>query len=332
MGKKIGIRQILLLIILVVAACVPLVIKTPYLLSICITTFFIGSCSLSWSILGGLAGQNSLGHAAFMALGAYISTLLLIHGNVSPWISMIIVFFVVGAIAALLLSPCFILRGPYFSLVTIAFSEAFRNLFLNWKFAGQGQGLTLPFGESSFTLIRFSSKVPYYYIALAMLIAFYIVLRKIDLSKLGYALKTIREDEDTANAIGINPLKYKAVATFISAGMIAVSGVFYASYIRYINPDILLSSQSVQYVMPGIIGGLGSVTGPLLGSVILTPLSEYLNATLSNIASGINLVVYAIIIILVILFQPSGIMGWYTHSKFKIKVDHLLNKIDGKIK
>lgn len=330
MGKKISIRHILILILLVVAVCIPLVIKTPYLLSICITTFFIGSCALSWSILGGLTGQISLGHAAFMALGAYISTLLLIHGNLSPWISMIIVFFVVGLIAALLLSPCFVLRGPYFSLVTIAFSEAFRNLFLNWGFAGQGQGLTLPFGESSFALIRFTSKVPYYYIALGMLIVFYIVLRKIDVSKLGYGLKTIREDEDTANAIGINPLRYKAAATFVSAGMIAVSGVFYASYIRYINPDILLSSASVQYVMPGIIGGIGSVTGPLLGSIILTPLSEYLNATLSQIASGVNLVVYAIIIILVILYQPSGIMGWFTHSKLKKNINNFLDKVDGK--
>lgn len=330
MGRKIGIRHFLILILLVIAVCIPMVIKTPYLLSICITTFFIGSCALSWSILGGLAGQTSLGHAAFMALGAYISTLLLIHGNVSPWISMVIVFFVVGLIAALLLSPCFVLRGPYFSLVTIAFGEAFRNLFLNWEFAGQGQGLTLPFGDSSFVLLRFTSKIPYYYIALLMLIAFYLVLRKIDTSKLGYALKTIREDEDTANAVGINPLRYKAVATFISAGMIAISGVFYASYIRYINPDILLSSASIQYVMPVIIGGIGSVTGPLLGAVILTPLSEYLNATLSQIASGVNLVVYAIIIILVILYQPSGIMGWYTHSKVRKNVNRLLDKIDGK--
>ena len=185
-----------------------------------------------------------------MGLGAYMSTLLLVKLNVSPWISIPLVFLFVGALTALLLSPCFVLRGPYFSLVTIAFGEAFRNLMTNWDFAGKGQGLLLPFGDNSLALLRFKSKVPYFYLSLLMVIAVYLIVRAIDRSKFGYALKTVREDEDTANAIGINPLKYKVLATFVSCGLIAVCGVFYANYIRFINPDIMIQAQSVEFVLP----------------------------------------------------------------------------------
>lgn len=331
MKGKLSIRHILALALIVLAAIVPVFVKTPYILGIFVTTFYMACCTMAWSVLGGLTGQNSLGHAGFMGLGAYMAALLMNNAHVTPWVTMIIAFVVVGLIAAVLLSPCFVLSGAYFTLVTIAFAEAFRNLFTNWNYAGSGQGILIPLKESGFYTMRWISKVPYFYIALAMMIVFYLVLRKIDRSKLGYALKTIREDEDTANAVGINPFKYKFIATFISAGMVAVVGVFYANYIGYINPDILKQSQSLNYVMPAILGGVGSITGPLLGALIVTPLSEFLNASLSSIAGGLNLVVYAVIIIVVILFQPAGIMGWYDHSKFRKKVNEKLDNIDSKL-
>ena len=317
MRKLLKINNQILLALLLILCLVPLFIKTPYIMSIFITTFLTVACSLSWSVLGGLTGQISLGHAAFFGLGAYISTMLLNYLGLSPWFSIIIVFFVVGFIGMIILSPCFVLKGAYFSLVTIAFGEAIRNLFLNWDLAGKGQGLLLKFGTSSVFLMRFTSKIPYFYIALILMFGYYLILRKIDNSKLGYGLKTIREDEDTANAIGINPQKYKLIATFISCGLIAVCGVFYSNYVRYINPDIMMATKSIEFVLPAIIGGLSSVTGPLIGGIILTPLSEYLNSALGNIVSGLNLVVYSSIIILVILYQPSGIMGWFNKSKFK---------------
>lgn len=331
MKRKFGIRHILVILLIALVALVPLVVKTPYILGIFVTTFYMGCATLAWSVLGGLTGQNSLGHAGFMGLGAYMAALMMNNAHITPWVSMILAFVVVGLLAACLLSPCFILSGPYFTLVTIAFAEAFRNLFTNWNYAGSGQGILIPMKETGFYSMRWLSKVPYFYIALAMLIVFYMALRKIDRSKLGYALKTIREDEDTANAVGINPFKYKFIATFISAGMVAVVGVFYANYVGYINPDILKQSQSLNYVMPAIIGGIGSITGPLLGAVILTPLSEFLSASLSHIAGGLNLVVYAVIVIIVILFQPSGIMGWYDHSKFKKKINEKFDAIDNKL-
>lgn len=331
MKRRFGIRHILVVILIALVALVPLAVKTPYILGIFVTTFYMGCCTLAWSVLGGLTGQNSLGHAGFMGIGAYMAALLMNNAHVTPWVTMVIAFFVVGMMAACLLAPCFVLSGPYFTLVTIAFAEAFRNLFTNWSYAGGGQGILVPMKETGFYSMRWISKVPYYYIALVILIVFYIILRKIDRSKLGYALKTIREDEDTANAVGINPFKYKFIATFISAGMVAVVGVFYANYIGYINSDILKQSQSLNYVMPAILGGIGSITGPLLGAIILTPLSEFLSASLSHIAGGLNLVVYAVIVIIVILFQPSGIMGWFDHSKLKKNLNERFDAIDDKL-
>ena len=328
--KHLSIRHILIALLIIVLAIVPAFVTTTYVMGIFVTTFYVGCCTLAWSILGGLTGQISLGHAGFMGLGSYISAILLNNMGISPWISMIIAFVFVGLLTAVLLSPCFVLTGPYFTLVTIAFTEAFRNLFTNWEYAGSGQGILVPIDNGNILSMRWISKVPYYYIALIMVILFYLILRIIDRSKLGYAFKTIREDEDTAHAVGINSFKYKFIATFLSAGLIAVVGVFYVNYIGYINPDIFKNANSLDYVMPAIIGGIGSIVGPLLGAGILTPLSEWLNAALSQIA-GLNLVVYAAIVIIVILFQPNGIMGWFTHSKLRKKINNSFDNIDRKL-
>ena len=328
--KHLSIRHILIALLIIVLAIVPAFVTTTYVMGIFVTTFYVGCCTLAWSILGGPTGQISLGHAGFMGLGSYISAILLNNMGISPWISMVIAFVVVGLLTAVLLSPCFVLTGPYFTLVTIAFTEAFRNLFTNWEYAGSGQGILVPIDNGNILSMRWISKVPYYYIALIMVILFYLILRIIDRSKLGYAFKTIREDEDTAHAVGINSFKYKFIATFLSAGLIAVVGVFYVNYIGYINPDIFKNANSLDYVMPAIIGGIGSIVGPLLGAGILTPLSEWLNAALSQIA-GLNLVVYAAIVIVVILFQPNGIMGWFTHSKLRKKINNSFDNIDRKL-
>lgn len=329
---KKGIRQLLFLAFLLVLALLPAVVKTPYMLHIGVFTFYMGSASLAWSVLGGLTGQTSLGHAAFMGLGAYMTTLLVLKAGISPWIGMLIVFLVVGALTVVMFYPCFILRGPYFTLVTIAFGEMFRNLFTNWDYAGKGQGLLLPIGADSIGLMRFtSSKVPYYYMALALFLLFYFAIFKLDKSKLGYALKTVREDEDTANAIGISPMKYKLIAAFLSAGMMAVCGTFYANYYRFIEPDIMMNTYSVEFVLPAVIGGIGHISGPVLGALILTPLSEYLRANLSSVIPGANLLIYAAILIVVIRFQPKGILGWYENSSLRKKIGSKLDAIDEKL-
>ncbi|MFV0412539.1 MAG: branched-chain amino acid ABC transporter permease [Oscillospiraceae bacterium] len=304
-------------VLLVLSAALPLFIKTPYLLHICNLTFYMATGSMAWSILGGMTGQNSLGHATFMGLGAYVSSLLVVKGNFSPWIAVFVAIITTGIMSMILFYPCFILKGPYFTLVTIAFGEVFRNFFLNWDYAGKASGIILPFGTDSLADFRFVSKVPYFYAGLIMVICVYLFIRKLERSKLGFALKTIREDEDVASAIGIDPTKYKVIAVGISAAITAFAGFYYAQYLRYIDPDIMLQTYSTEFVLPAIIGGIGYVSGPILGAFLLIPLSEFLRAQFGGTLPGLNLIVYSIVLILMIRFQPTGILGWWHNMKQK---------------
>jgi branched-chain amino acid transport system permease protein len=312
---KQAIKPYLFPIVFISLLCgVPLFVRAPYILHIFNLTFYLATASMSWSILGGMAGQNSLGHASFMGLGAYISSLLIIKLSLSPWLSLPVAMIATGCMAIVFFYPCFLLRGPYFTLVTIAFGEVVRNFLINWPYANRANGILLPFGEDSFFHFRFFSKVPYFYAGIIMMILVYLFLRKLDKSKIGFALKTIREDEDVAAAIGIYPAKYKVIAVGISAAITAVAGFYYASYLRYIDPDIMLLTYSTEFVLPAIIGGISFVGGSILGAFILVPLSEFLRDMLGNIP-GVNLIVYALILILVIRFQPVGIMGWWHKRK-----------------
>ena len=246
---------------------------------------------------------------------------MVVKAGISPWIGLFVGAIGTGLMSVVLFYPCFVLRGPYFTLATIAFAETFRNLFMNWQYAGKGQGLLLPFGADSLFNLRFVSKVPYYYISFFMLMFVVFIVLILDHSKLGFAFKTIREDHDTASAIGINATRYKIYATFISTSLTAVAGAFYSQYLRFIDPDIMQSVYSVEFVLPAVIGGMGFVGGPLLGSLLLIPLSEFLRANLGGKIPGANLIVYALILITVIRLQPKGILGWYQASRLRKKIN-----------
>lgn len=309
-------------VIFLLLLLMPMITQKAYVMAILVMTVYTASCSLAWSILGGQLGKISLGHAAFGAVGAYIGMMLILELGLSPWLSMIVAFFAVGGLVALLMYPCFNLKGAYFSLSTIAFGEAFRNIFTNWKYVGAGQGLKLPIvkkgGESLWMLgFHTANKTMYFYVGLALLVIFYLVVKWLDGSKLGYAFKTIREDEGTAQAIGIKPVKYQVIATFISTGMVAMMGVFYACYIRYISPELMMQSKSLEFVLPAVIGGISTVEGPVIGAVIIVPLSQYLSSTLGSKFPGLNLMIYAAILVVVVLFRPAGILGWFKDRQQK---------------
>ena len=209
---------------LAILIVLPLFVTAPYILHVFIMLFYVAMLAVSWNILGGLTGQFSLGHAAFVAIGAYCSTLLLIKFNVTPWLGMLAGGFLAGLIAIVVFYPCFVLKGPYFALATIAFAETFRNLFTNWGMVGKAQGLLLPMFEKSWYYFQFDGKSPYYYIGLCLLLLTYTSFIMLERSRLGYGFKCVREDEDTSSAIGINVLKYKLYAAFLSAAFTAVAG------------------------------------------------------------------------------------------------------------
>lgn len=308
-------------LILMVFILIPVVVKSPYVLNVFVIVFYMSTLSMAWNLLGGMTGQNSLGHAAYMGLGAYASCLLITKAGMNPWLSAILGMVVVGLVAGVIFYPCFILRGPYFTLVSIAFGEALRQFIINSSFFGRASGVGLPFGRDSWVNFRFMSKIPYYYVGLAMMLGIYLLMKVIERSRMGYALKTIREDEDTAAAIGINPTKYKIMAVVVSAMVAALVGFFYASYIRYIDPELMVLAKSTESVLPAVVGGAAFVEGPLVGGLIMIPLSEFLRANYSAILPGINMLMYAVVLLLVIRFRPTGILGWYMHSKLKTFVD-----------
>ncbi len=311
-------------LLLLVFVLIPVFVKSPYILNIFVLVFYMSTLSMAWNLLGGMTGQNSLGHAAYMGLGAYASCLLITKAGANPWLSAIFGMVVVGLVAGVIFYPCFILRGPYFTLVSIAFGEAMRQFIINSTFFGRASGVGLPFGRDSWLDFRFGSKVPYYYVGLAMVLLIYLLMKKIERSRMGYALRTIREDEDAAAAIGINPTKYKIMAVVVSAMVAALVGFFYASYIRYIDPDLMVQAKSTESVLPAVVGGAAYVEGPLVGGLIMIPLSEFLRARYSAMLPGINMLLYAIALLAVIRFRPTGILGWYMHSKTKKFVDEKL--------
>jgi branched-chain amino acid transport system permease protein len=282
-----------------------------YLLEVLIGILFTAYLGAAWNILGGYAGQFSFGHAAFFGIGAYASTLLLLRAGLTPWLGML----AGGALAAAFgllagyLSFRYGLRGPYFSLVTLAFAEMLRVLAVNTKAVGSSLGLVVPTAHASPAMFVFASKLAYYYVVLAMAAAALLLAFALERARLGYVLAAVRENEDAAEASGVDALGAKLRAMACSSFLMALGGTFYAQYSAYIDPGITFGpSVSIQALLPAIVGGAGTVLGPLLGAFVLTPLSELTRALLRGRA-GADVMLYGLVLMLVISFLPQGLVG-----------------------
>lgn len=289
----------------------PYVVTQPYILHILIMVFWTAACGIAWNIIGGFTGQFSLGHAVFLGIGAYSSAIVQAKLELNPLIGLVLGIAVSVVFAFLFFYPCFELRGPYFTLVTLAMGVAVRNLFINWGYIGKMEGILYPFkGNASWKWFQFTSKIPYYYVALAVLLVFIWVSLYVAKSRLGYALKTIRGNENTALAVGINTARYKAYAVMISAALMSVTGSFYSHYVRFVDPDIMVTFRSVEIVLPCIIGGLGTVSGPIIGAAIINPVTEWLRSSLGGKLAGLHYVIIAFVMILLIELKPNGLHDW----------------------
>lgn len=283
---------------------------SPYFLHFLIMMFFWAYLGQCWNILGGLCGQLSLGHAAFFAIGAYTSSIFFVSFNLSPWIGLLLGG-ILGTIVALFigyLSFRYGLKGPYFALVTIAFAELLRIITLSVNFTNGPVGILIPLKKESLINFQFSGKIPFYYIILLVVILITWIFRRIQGSKLGYYLLSIRENEDAANALGVNILNYKLIAIAISAFFTSLGGTFYAQYIAYIDPSETFGWHvSIEMILRTLVGGIGIIWGPLLGSLILSTISEISRVFWGDIIAGFHMLIYATILILVVLFSPRGI-------------------------
>ncbi len=283
-----------------------------YLLHVVILILYFSFLGSAWNIVSGYAGQFSFGHSAFFGVGAYLSSLLYVKSGISPWIGMLVGGVIAAGLGGFIgyLTFRYKLKGAFFALSTFAFSEMLRIIALNWSITGKAMGILIPLKEGgSFQAFQFINKLPYYYIILLMVLCILLVSYGLDHSKLGYYFKAIREDEEAAGSLGINILKYKTVALAISAFFAALGGTFYAQYMFYIDPDITFGTNvTIEMILRTMLGGVGTVFGPLIGSVVLESMAEVIRSFLGEY-KGVSLMVYAAMLILVMIIFPHGLMG-----------------------
>jgi branched-chain amino acid transport system permease protein len=296
---------------LLVALVLPLAIDANgYGVRVLTLVLLFAGMAQAWNIVGGLASQMSLGHAAFFGLGAYTSTLLLIHFGLSPWIGMI-ASALVGGVAAFALSlPTMRLKGHYFALATLAFAEVFRVAANAWSsLTGGPVGLSIPYSEPSFVMMQFQETRSYYYLVLAAFLAVTAVFAAIKFSSLGYRLRAIRENQAAAEVIGVQTTKVKIQAAVISGCLTAALGTIYAQLNFFFDPDSVFAALqiSIRMALITIVGGIGTIAGPLIGALFIVPLEEVTNAVFADKAAGLSQLVYGLLLMVIVLIQPRGL-------------------------
>ena len=299
------------LILLAFLLVLPLLPGNPFHEDIIVMIFFWGTLASAWNILGGYAGQISIGHAAFFGIGAYTSTILYLRFGISPWIGMFAGAGVAVCVATIIGIPCFRLKSHFFALATIAFAEVLRIIASFWRGLTEGGvGLLIPFKEG-LPYMMFRSKIPYAYISLGLMLSVLLVSYLIKRSRFGYYLFALKENQDAAESLGVKTTRVKLAALLISVFFTAIAGSFYAQYILFVDPSSVIHiSISVELALLSIIGGLGTLVGPIIGAFVLGPLGVFLRGWLGGVAAGMHLVVYGVVLIVAVTYFPKGIMGW----------------------
>ncbi len=331
------VKILLAIVVLTFLFLFPHFVENPYALHILILLFLSTIMGESWNILGGYTGQYSVGHAAYFGTGAYITMMLMQYRQVPPWYGVWAGAAVVVVVALVIGSICFRLRGPYFVLASIAVAEIMRLSALNLKDITNGaEGILAteipPLKIGATVVTDFLSKVPFYYTGLTFALLTIAVTYLVQHSKLGYYFQAIREDQDAAHSLGINLSLYKNISLVISAVLTSLAGSFYAVYIGFIDPSTVFPLDiSVQIVLICIIGGIGTIYGPVVGALVLVPLSEALRSNMiaeaifktgmvteesgpgqflkENLAHA-HALIYGILVVIVILFMPDGVLGF----------------------
>ena len=310
--KLINRKRIALILVVIVALVLPYAQPSSFAKHTLFMIIIWAICGVAWNMLSGYAGQTSLGHALFYGMGAYVSTMLLAKLSISPWIGMIAGAVFAAALAWLFGKFLFRLSGFYFSIATIALSEIFLVLFKTWSFVGDSRGIFIQgLGDANpLWMMYFKGKEPYCYIALLVLAACMISSWLLSRSKAGYYFRAIRDEPEAAVSLGVDINKYKTLAYMFSAAFCAMAGTIYACYTMYIDPDsVLKNTLSTQICLVAILGGIGTLWGPVIGSAVLLTVSEFARLKLSGSGNALDLLLYGLFIIIFAVFQPNGIMG-----------------------
>ena len=311
-------RGLALLALLLAALIVAPHFVNDYLLTVLIVILYFAYAGQAWNIMMGFAGQLSLGHAIYVGLGAYTAAALYVHLGIGPWIGLLVAIPVAMACGAIIgfLAFRFGVAGVYFAILTIAFAEFARIGFDHISYIGGSAGLFLPvaqYTQNDLWNLR-GKPVMFYYLMLAFTVAAFLLCRYLLRSRMGYFWLAIREDEEAARALGIDTFRYKMFAVVISAGMTAVAGVFFAFYYNNLFPEqVFHISRSIELILAPIIGGIGTLFGPILGAFVLTGLSEAMTELLHVLGidvPGAKQVFYGVCLLVVVLALPDGIWPW----------------------
>ena len=316
--KRKFIDNALKIVLIGVVFTLPMWMTSPTYLQIIILLFFYAYLTTSWNLVGGFAGVLPLGHSAYVGIGAYTSTVLFMTYGLSPWLGM----FVGGALAAvvglIIGIPTLKLRGAYFALSTMAFGEGVRVLVENTMKLGpfeingpRGISVPLKMGTPMENLInyQFVDKLPYYYIILIMLCIALFITWYVSRIRPGYYILAGGEEPEAAQALGVNVARYKEFFMALSCFLTAFAGTFYAQLNLYFFPKGILSLDfSFELAFIALIGGRGTIAGPVIGALLLRPVGEFSRIYLSAVLPGLHLVIYGLVLILVMLFQPRGLV------------------------
>jgi branched-chain amino acid transport system permease protein len=303
-------RTVFLLVAFILAALVPLIFKTNQYAMVLVTTVLLyATLASAWNIIGGMGGQLDLAAGAYVGLGAFTTGTLLMRWDITPWIGMLASGAVAAAFAVLIGYPLFRFKVKelWYALTSSALVEVLRVLFLMWDEVGGPTEKYLPVDTWSWYHLRFNTYMPYFYIILGLLVITLFINYRIRNTKLGYSLLALGEDEDAAEVLGVAAQTNKLKALVIYAFIVGMVGGLYACIYGFLHPTFFSTEMSTEVAILGIVGGMGITFGPVLAAIFLVSFREYLRATLGGSLEGLYLVAYALILILVVLFQPRGI-------------------------
>jgi branched-chain amino acid transport system permease protein len=295
-----------------------------FMLNILAYTFLFAGLATAWNVVGGFGGQFSLAHGVFFAIGAYLSVNFYLHLNLSPWLSLIPAALTAAIVAMLISWPAFRLRGPFFAIATMAFNEVVL-VFANYSeiLTGGPRGLTVPY-RLGLANMMFRDRMSYALLMMGFLVLCLVVSIFVLRSRLGYYLQAVRDNENAARAAGIDVLRTKLTGMAVSAALTGIGGTLFAFYVRIIDPPTLLTLQEtgVKFALIVLIGGTGTIYGPLLGALLMVPLESWLRAHVSSLAPGAHLIVLGTVLVLAALFLKRGMVGavediwsWLRHRR-----------------
>jgi branched-chain amino acid transport system permease protein len=304
--------KIALALFLIIVLAFPIAIDVRfYYVQIVILVMFYATLGTAWGIIGGYAGQHSIGQAAFVGIGAYTSTLLYMKLDISPWIGLVAGMALSAAVAAVIGYPLFRfgLKGDYFALGTVALGLIIFELTNSFStITGGSQGIPIKYEENPLNF-QFPNRTVYYYIIFVIWIAAVVISYRLRRSRLGFEMLAVRDDEIAASRGGISVMKAKMSAFVIAAVISSAAGTFFAQFILFLDPGTVMSlAISVQIVLVSVLGGMNSYLGGTLGALILIPVSQLLASTF-NQRPGTDLALYGVVLIFLMIFMPNGILG-----------------------